>query len=44
MNNVKDYRKDELKYYVIGNIFLVILFLGNFSGVSDSKFNFRKLQ
>lgn len=40
MNNVKDYRKDELKYYVIGNIFLVILFLGNFSGVSDSKFNF----
>ena len=22
MNDVKDYRKDELKYYVIGNILL----------------------
>ncbi len=42
MNDVKDYRKDELKYYVIGNILLFIIVVGYSNGVFDGIFNSNK--
>lgn len=35
MNDVKDYRKDELKYYVIANVLLILFIHGYFPPILD---------
>ena len=40
MNGVKDYRKDELKYDVIGNILIIVIALGYSNVIFDGIFDY----